>query len=158
MRSKQRFRRKNLLAQRKQDATAPGSEEAEVPDTDESARQNVQQKAAQEFIGRQRQEAAFVFVSGVAPAERDLILHEGNEPVIGNGNAMGVGAEVAKNPDRGRRKAVCSRLPSAVHRVGGSNCRRVWVEPDREANHGTGVARKHAPAGAHLEICRGRAC
>jgi hypothetical protein len=97
VRSKQRFRRKKLLAQRKQDATAPGSEEAEVPDTDESARQNVQQKAAQEFIGRQRQEAAFVFVSGVAPAERDLILHEGNEPVIGNGNAMGVGAEVAKN-------------------------------------------------------------
>jgi hypothetical protein len=37
------------------------------------------------------------FMSGVAPAKRDLVLHERNEPVVGNGHAMGVSAKVAKD-------------------------------------------------------------
>ena len=36
-------------------------------------------------------------MSGISPAEGDLVVQEGNEPAIGNRNAMGVGAEVAKH-------------------------------------------------------------
>ena len=45
----------------------------------------------------QSQESLFVLVSGVSPAEGDLVVQEGNEPAVGNGNAMGVSAEIAKH-------------------------------------------------------------
>jgi hypothetical protein len=51
----------------------------------------------QEFIGGQSQEPLLVFVSGIAPTERDLSIHKGNKPVIGDRNAMGVGTEIAKH-------------------------------------------------------------
>ena len=44
----------------------------------------------------QRQKPLLVFVSGVAPAKRYLILNTGNEPAVRNRNAMGVGAEITK--------------------------------------------------------------
>jgi hypothetical protein len=68
-----------------------------VPDTDKTARQHMQQEATQELIDVQSQESFFVLVSGVAPAERHLVLDERNEPVVGNRNTMGVGAEVTKD-------------------------------------------------------------
>ena len=36
-------------------------------------------------------------MSGVSPAKRDLVIQEGNEPAIGNRNAMGVSAEIAQH-------------------------------------------------------------
>ena len=36
-------------------------------------------------------------VSGISPAEGDLVVQEGNEPAIGDRNAMGVSAEIAKH-------------------------------------------------------------
>jgi hypothetical protein len=56
----------------------------------------MQEKATQKFIGMQGQESLLVLMSGVAPAERDLVIHERNEPMIGNGDAMGVSAEIMK--------------------------------------------------------------
>jgi hypothetical protein len=35
-------------------------------------------------------------VSGVAPAKSYVALGEGNQPAVGNGNAVGVGAEIAQ--------------------------------------------------------------
>ena len=66
-----------------------------MADADEATREHMQQEATQEFIDRQRQESLFIVVSGVSPAERDLVIQEGNEPVIGNRHAMGVSAEIA---------------------------------------------------------------
>ena len=86
-----------MLTKRNQCPTATAGEETEVADADEATRQHMQQEATQEFIDRQSQESLLVFVSGVSPAERDLVLQEGNETVIGNRNAMGVGAEVTKH-------------------------------------------------------------
>ena len=68
-----------------------------MPDADEAARQHMQQKATQELIDVQSQKSLLILVSGVAPAERHRVLDEGNEPVIGNCNAMGVGAEITKH-------------------------------------------------------------
>src|SRR5271169_6640996 len=88
--------RKQLLAKWNQRPAAAACEEAAVPDADEAARQHVQQKTTQELIDVQSQESLLVFVSGVSPAERDLVIQEGNEPAVGNRNAMSIGAEVTK--------------------------------------------------------------
>jgi hypothetical protein len=66
-----------------------------VADTNEATRQHMEQEAAQKLINVKSQESLFVFVSGVSPAERHLVLLEGNEPPIGDRNSMGVGAEIA---------------------------------------------------------------
>jgi len=57
----------------------------------------MQQETTQEFIDVKSEESLFVLVSGVSPAERDLVIQEGNEPPIGNRNAMGVSAEIAQH-------------------------------------------------------------
>jgi hypothetical protein len=86
-----------LLTKRNECATAAAGQETEVPDTDEAARQHMQQKATEEFIDRQSQESLLVSMSGVSPAKGDLVIQEGNETAIGDGNAMSVGAEVTKH-------------------------------------------------------------
>jgi hypothetical protein len=68
-----------------------------VADADEATRQYMQQEATQELVDVQSQESLLVLVSGVSPAERDLVIQEGNEPAIGDRNAMGVSAEIAKH-------------------------------------------------------------
>jgi hypothetical protein len=68
----------------------------EVTDTDESRRQHVQQESAQELTNRQRHQAFFVLVSGIAPAERDHAIGKCNEPMVGNRHPMGVLTKVAK--------------------------------------------------------------
>jgi hypothetical protein len=35
-------------------------------------------------------------MSGVAPAKSDVAVFQGNESVVGDGHAMGVGAEIAQ--------------------------------------------------------------
>ena len=85
-----------MLAQRNECAAAAARQETEVPDANEAARQYVKQEATQELIDVQSQESLLVLVSGVSPAEGDLIVQEGNEPAVGNRNAMGVGSQVAK--------------------------------------------------------------
>ena len=79
-----------------------------MSNTDKAARQNVQQKATQEFIGTQSEESLLIVVSGIAPAECDLVIREGNEPVFGNCYAMSVGAKVTKHLIRApeRRSAI----------------------------------------------------
>jgi len=68
-----------------------------VADADEATREYMQQETTQEFIDVKSEESLFVLVSGVSPAERDLVIQEGNEPPIGNRNAMGVSAEIAQH-------------------------------------------------------------
>ncbi len=90
-------RGKQPFTERNQRTTAAAGEETEVPDADEATREYMQQEATQEFVHVQSQESLFVFVSGVSPAEGDLVVQEGSEPAVGNRNAMGVSAEIAKH-------------------------------------------------------------
>jgi len=55
----------------------------------------VEQEASQELLNGKRHQALFVFVRRIPPAKRDLAIGQGNEPVIGDGDAVGVGAEIA---------------------------------------------------------------
>ena len=82
---------------RKEFCSPPVSEEAEVADAHEAARQQVQEEAAQELIDRQSHEPLLVAVSGVSPAKGDVALGESNQPAVGDGDAMSVGAEIAQH-------------------------------------------------------------
>ena len=54
----------------------------EVADADESWREHVQQEPAKELVDGQGHEALFVFVSRVAPAERDHAVGKRDEPMV----------------------------------------------------------------------------
>ena len=57
----------------------------------------MQQEAAQELIDSQTHEPLLVAVSGVAPAESDVAIGESNQPAVGDGDTMGVCAEIAQH-------------------------------------------------------------
>jgi hypothetical protein len=72
-------------------------QETEIADANEPQGKHVQEKAPQELLHRQGQEALLVGVGGVSPAKGDLVTDQRDEAMVGNGNAMGVGAQVVKD-------------------------------------------------------------
>jgi hypothetical protein len=56
----------------------------------------MQEEATQELIYGQCHQPLLVAMRGVAPAESDLAIAEGHEPLVGDGNAVGVCAEIAQ--------------------------------------------------------------
>ena len=93
----ERFAGEHLFAEWKQHTAAPACQEAEVPDAHETTWQHVQKKTAQELIDRQSEESLPVFMSGVSPAKRNLVIQERDETVIGDCHPMSVGARIAKH-------------------------------------------------------------
>src|SRR5208283_827428 len=88
---------KQLEAERQEGGALPVGEEAEVADAYETAWQQVEQEAAQELFDSQSHDPLLVAVSGVAPAKRYVARGESNQPAVGNGDAMGVGAQIAQH-------------------------------------------------------------
>ena len=72
-------------------------EEAEVADAHKTARQQVEEEAAQELIDGQSHQPLLVAVSRVAPAKGHVALGESNQPAVGNGDTMGIGAQIAQH-------------------------------------------------------------
>ena len=77
-------------------ATA-GGEQAKVADPDEALRQDVQEKAPQEFLNLDRQGADLTAVPIVLPPKLDGVLGYGDEPVVGDGDPMGVPRQVVQH-------------------------------------------------------------
>jgi hypothetical protein len=88
---------KQLEAERQEGGALPIGGEAEVADAHEAARQQVQEEAAQELIDGQSHQPLLVAMSGVAPAKGHVALRESNQPAVGNGDTMGVGAQIAQH-------------------------------------------------------------
>jgi len=57
----------------------------------------MEQEAAQELFDSQSHEPLLVAVCGVSPAKCDVAFRECDEPGVGDGDAMGVGAEIAQH-------------------------------------------------------------
>jgi len=57
----------------------------------------MEQEAAQKLIDIQSHEPFPVAVRGIAPAEGDVAFRECDQPGVGDGDAMGVGAEIAQH-------------------------------------------------------------
>src|SRR5580704_12198184 len=80
-----------------QQAGAPRvGEESKLPDTNETSRQNVKGKPAKELARRQRHLALFVAVSIVSPAKGNVRTVECQQPVVADGNPVGVATEILK--------------------------------------------------------------
>ena len=76
---------------------APRREQAEVADADEAFREDVQEEAPEEFVDVERQRAHLAPVPIVLPPKRDRVVGDGDEPVIGDGDAVGVPREVVQH-------------------------------------------------------------
>ena len=72
-------------------------EEAVVADADEAAGQEVEQKAAQKGGGVEGGEPGDVAVSAVLPTEGDKAVLQGDEPIVGEGDAIGIATEVGED-------------------------------------------------------------
>ena len=77
-------------------AVAAG-EEAEVADAVEVLGQDMEQEASDELFGREGQGLEVAVMAVVAPAESDLTVLDGEEAVVGDGDAVGVAAEVVED-------------------------------------------------------------
>src|SRR5579872_1613479 len=87
----------DLEAERQERSALTVGEEAEVADTHEAAWQQVEQETAQELFDRQSHDPLLVAVGRVPPAEADVALGKRNQPAVGNGDAVGVSAEIAQH-------------------------------------------------------------
>ena len=83
-------------AERQQLRALAVGEEAEVANAHEAGWQQVQQEAAQELVNRKVHDALAVVVSRVPPAEAHVAIFQCDQPGVGDGDAMGVGAEIAQ--------------------------------------------------------------
>jgi hypothetical protein len=75
----------------------PVSEKSEVADAHKAAREQMQKEATQELVYGQSHQPLLVAVSGVSPTERNVAIGESDESVVGDGDAVGVGAEIAQH-------------------------------------------------------------
>src|SRR3954468_16081659 len=75
----------------------PVGEEAELTNADEAVWKDMLHVAPQELRCRERNQALLVSVCIVLPAESDLLPIERNEPVIADGNAMRIAAQIAEH-------------------------------------------------------------
>ena len=69
---------------------------AEMSDANKPLREHVQQESADEFFGGDGHRALHVSMSVIPPAERDVVAVEGEQSMIGDGDAMRVTAEITQ--------------------------------------------------------------
>lgn len=72
-------------------------EESEVANANQSPGQNVDEEAAQELMGGNGHDLLLAAVGIISPAERDAIVFEGHEAMVGDGDAVGVAGQVVEN-------------------------------------------------------------
>ena len=63
----------------------------------EAVRQNVKQKAADELVGAKGHHLLLVVVAIILPAEADPALGKTDQAAVGDGDAMGIAAEIIKH-------------------------------------------------------------
>jgi hypothetical protein len=67
-----------------------------VTDADESLRQDVKQESPNEFVSGDRHRSHLVAANVIPPTKRDVVTIERDEPVVGDGDTVGVGTEIAQ--------------------------------------------------------------
>ena len=71
--------------------------EAEVADAVETVGQHMKEEAANELVGPELHDLCRAVLAVVLPAEGDMIVVEGDEPAVGDRDAMGVAAEISQD-------------------------------------------------------------
>jgi hypothetical protein len=91
------FCAKQRAATLERSSTAAVGEQSEVADADQAFRQHVKQISAQELIGGNGHDLVLAAVGIVLPTERDAMVFEGHQALVGDGDAMGVAGQVVEN-------------------------------------------------------------
>ena len=86
-----------LSAERQQGLAAAVGQEAGEADAHKAMWKHVEKKTAQKLLCCHCHELLFAAVGVILPAERNLIISQGNDPVVGDGDTMGVVGQVMKN-------------------------------------------------------------
>jgi len=73
-------------------------QEAEVTDADIACRQDMKKEPADKLVGLEGHSLLTVMVGIIPPEEGDLVVLEGEDAVITDGDPMGISAEVLKDP------------------------------------------------------------
>ena len=68
-----------------------------MANANQSLGQNVDEEASQELIRGNGHDLLLAAVGIVSPAERDAIVFQGHEAMVGNGDAVGVAGQVVEN-------------------------------------------------------------
>ena len=92
-----RERAEYLPAKRQQSGAPPVGKEAEVADANETFGEQVPQETAQKLIERQGHQVMLIVVGRVAPAKGNFLVGRGDKSMVGDGDAMGVAAQVLQN-------------------------------------------------------------
>ena len=69
--------------------------------------QHMQEKAAQELAGADGHRPLLVTPGVVLPSERDFAIPEPDQPVVGNGNPMGIPGEVLQDVPGSAERPFC---------------------------------------------------
>lgn len=93
------------------------AQEPVIANAVESTGENVEEESPNELLGRERHDFLLIVVAVVAPLELDLPVFDLQDPVIGNGDPMGVAADV-------------------VHHLLGAGERRLGVDDPFRMAHG----------------------
>jgi hypothetical protein len=78
----------------------PVRQEAEVPQSVEAARRHVEHETPQEFHGLEREGTQAVAAPVILGAKGHLAVLQGHEPVVGDGDAMGIAGQVFEDVGR----------------------------------------------------------
>ena len=116
-----------LTAEGQQGCAAAVGEEAEVADADEAAGEQMQQEAAQELICGQGHKSLPVAMRGVAPAEGDVAVLECDESRVGDGDAMGISAEIAQRVLRSAEGALGVYDPVVTEEGSQPGAKSAWL-------------------------------
>lgn len=76
---------------------APRREDAEIANPDKTLRQDVQQKTPEEFLRVEGERADLIAVAIILPAKRHRVVRDGDEPVIGDRDAVRVPREIVQH-------------------------------------------------------------
>ena len=94
----------------------------------------MQQESAQEFIQRQSHQLLFIVVGRVAPAKGDLFIRERDEPMVGDGYAMSVTAQIMEHmlwPPEGTIGVDHPVVSEQFSEPGGEN---LWLSEKRQVS------------------------
>src|SRR4029453_10359092 len=87
---------KRLATLRQPAGAAPRREEAAIADADEALREDVQEEATEKFVDVDRQRPHLASVAVVVPPKRQGAVGHRDEPVVGDGDTVGVPREIVQ--------------------------------------------------------------
>ena len=93
----------------------------------------MKQEAAQELIYGQGHEPLLVAVSRIAPSEGDVATGESDQPGVGDGDAMSVGAEIAQHMHRSTEWALGVDDPAVAEQHAQPGGEGAWLRKVRQA-------------------------